>query len=219
MNVIKTLYHRTIRPLLPGKISVHNGIPTRGAVKLFDWTDEFPEYEAALLSSIRRVTTTGQQVTVVGGGIGISTVVAAANTVLSDTVTTYEGNPGQVSRVRETVRLNRVTDQCTVEHAVVGENVGVYGSAGDAPVVPPSALPDTDLLILDCEGAETTIIEGLDVLPEVIIVETHGFLGVPEPDVRAVLDTKGYTVRQRRPEDESSGVVILTATRDSTAPP
>ena len=213
MSLIRAIYNRFPRSYLPYKISVHNGVPVRSAVRLFDWTDEFPRYEESLVQSIRETVRYDDTVTVVGGGLGVSTVVAGQRTVVPNSVTTYEGSLRQAEIVRETISLNRLSQQCSIRHAIVGENVGVYGQTGSAEHVEPADLPECEVLILDCEGSETGIIDSLVVEPRTIVVETHEFLGVSEEDVRESLTGQGYAVTERRVEDQEDGVFILVATR------
>ncbi|MFB6215356.1 MAG: NAD(+)/NADH kinase, partial [Candidatus Aenigmatarchaeota archaeon] len=56
-------------------------------------------------------------------------------------------------------KLNGLEDQITIEHAIVGRSVSLFSDAGDASVLPGSAVPECDVLVLDCEGAELDILE------------------------------------------------------------
>ncbi|WP_206750475.1 FkbM family methyltransferase [Halorubrum sp. SP9] len=178
-----------------------------------DATDEFPEYEAALLEGIRSSVESNNTVVVVGGGRGVSSVVAARQSAPNGHVTTYEGGAERVRVARETAVLSRVADSVSIEHGIIGSGIDIAGDGSDAISLEPDALPECDTLILDCEGAELEILESLDQRPQSIIVETHAFLDSPESAVRTKLDDIGYTIVNRGVELDEKGVYVLTAVR------
>lgn len=214
-GIIHNLYNRFIRPYLPHKISVHNGVAVKDKVKLFDFTDIHPDYESALVSAIRTQVEEGDSVIVVGGGLGVSTVAAVEATRREGVVETYEGSVEQYDIVNNTVSLNGVDDYANVNHAIVGSfldhSAETYGKSGNAEVVNPSSLAESDVLVLDCEGAELEILSNISHNPETVIVETHGFLDSTEQEARNVLSERGYNVINRGVELESKGVYVLTA--------
>lgn len=214
-GAIRRLYNTLLRPYLPYKISVHGGVAVRGVVRLLDSTDEFPGYEAPLLESLRENVRAGDDVVVVGGGLGVSTVVASRNAGRSGSVVTYEGGAERAELIGRTATLNRIPDNFEITHAIVGEGVSVHGDQSSAEVVAPADLPECDVLELDCEGAELEVLGNLETRPRTIIVETHGFLDSPEDRVRAELDRLGYRVVSRGVEEAELGVYILTAVRAS----
>lgn len=211
-RLLRSIYDEYVRDRLPRKVGVYNGIPIRDRA-LFDVTDEQPEYEGALVSGIRRQVSTGDHVVVVGGGRGVSTVCASTATGPDGRVECFEGGLEQYNRLADTIRLNRVDRWTSAHHAVVGEAVDIYGESDGASVVAPADLPDCDVLVLDCEGAEIGILTSLERPPETVIVETHGFLDSPESAVREVLAERGYEVIDRGVEYEDRGVIVLTARR------
>lgn len=212
ISPITGIYNKLIRPYTPKKIASFNGVPVRG-VHLLDATDEFPEYEGALLEGIRSNVDSNDTVVVVGGGRGVSSVVAARQAAPDGHVTAYEGGCERLSVARETASLSRVADSVSIEHGIVGSGVDVVGDSSEAAIVEPNDLPECDALVLDCEGAELAILESLDQRPPTIIVETHAFLDSPESAVRDRLDELGYTVVNRGIELEKKGVYVLTAVR------
>lgn len=216
-GVVHRIYNRLLRSYLPYRISVHNGIPTKRHARLLDFTDKFPEYEGALISAIRNQIQERDKVVVVGGGLGVSTVAAVNATGRRGSVVTYEGSKRQYNTVKETVQLNLVSDCVELNHAVVGSfsehSSDTYGEEKDGGEVAPSMLPECDVLVLDCEGAEIEILYNMEQLPRVIIVETHAFLDSPEEQVREILSDKEYSVINRGVEWESKGVTVLTASR------
>jgi hypothetical protein len=108
-------------------------------------------------------------VTIVGGGYGVSTVVAARH---AEAVTVYEGGAEWAMKVDQTASTNEVSDRVIVRNEVVGEANDVYGETMGN-VIPPEQLPECDVLELDCEGAEEEIINDMGLSPRVIIVEMH----------------------------------------------
>lgn len=210
-RVLKGLYDHLLRPYLPRKVAVFNGVPVRQP-RLLDRTDVRPEYESALVAAIREVVTRGDDVVVVGGGWGVSTVVAARMAGSAGSVRTYEAAADQVEHVRETVELNRVADWVEVVHAAVGDPRRPYGSLDEAATVPPDELPGCDVLVLDCEGAERSILDGLGVRPGTVVVETHPMFDAPAAAVRERLSVLGYDVVDERIEETPYGELpVLTA--------
>lgn len=152
-----------------------------------------PGYEQALVTALKANVRSDDRVVVVGAGRGVTTVVAAA-AASKGTVRCFEGNLAGVRAARRVAKLNGVLERITVEHAVVGEAIGVYGTEIATKVVPPTELPSCDVLELDCEGSEVGILRDMPIDPRAILVETHGFLGAPTTAVRKILETRGYSV-------------------------
>ncbi|WP_158855677.1 FkbM family methyltransferase [Halorhabdus sp. CUG00001] len=159
--------------------------PNRGGHK-------YPEkYEHALVKALRKWPEEGDSVVVVGGGIGVTSVVAARKVGESGHVTTFEGAKEMAEMTRETAQLNGVDDRVSVEHAIVGSALELAGDAEDATQVPPEELSECDVLEMDCEGAELDILEDIATSPRKIIVETHDNTEA----VRSTLvDTLGFEI-------------------------
>jgi hypothetical protein len=180
-------------------------------------TDE-PGYEEAIVRGIREYVAEGDTVTIVGGGWGVSTVMAAKEVGSGGTVVTFEGAGEQVDNVTETVRLNGVHDSVTVRHATIGRAVHLRGKSDGGEQLTPTELPECDVLVSDSEGAEIEILQDMNIHPNTIIVETHGWFGASEDEVREVLNDSGYHVVSRdvaetrvRDYCEKKGVFVLVA--------
>lgn len=213
-SLLQRLYNSLIRDRLPRKIGVLNGIPVRQP-RLFDKTDKMPGYENALISAINESVSEGDSVVVVGGGWGVGTVVAAQNAGESGGVITFEGSEEQVEHVRETVELNQIGSRTDIEHAIVGTDVNVYGESSGATEIPPEDLPECDILVLDCEGAETEILQHAGKVGKSIVVETHPMYDAPSDEVKSLLEDEGFVVETTRYEPSSYGELpVLTASRD-----
>lgn len=204
---VKTVYDSVIRPYLPKKIASLNGVAVRHAA-LFDVTDVHPDHEEPLINSVRRNVGLGDEVVIVGGGRGVTTVVAAR---LADNVTVYEAAEEKVEMVKETVRINSVQDSVVIRHGVVGEVHNAWGGIADAERYSPDELPECNLLEMDCEGAEREILSNLEIRPEKIVVETHGCFGSPTEWVRNELQELGYSITNEETESETEDVAILSA--------
>jgi hypothetical protein len=140
----------------------------------------------------------GDRVTVVGGGEGVTAVVAAQAVGETGSVVCFEGSGWGVRKVMATGIRNKVSRRLTVKHAVVGKAIDVYGDPGQLStlVVAPAELPESDVLELDCEGAEIVILRNMTIRPRVIVVETHGFYGAPTVVVKELLEELDYTVEE-----------------------
>jgi len=193
-------------------IVVQNAVAVR-AGRLFDRQDVFPDTEAHLIGHVREFVEYGDDVVVVGGGSGVSTVWEARRVGDAGTVTVFEGGEDTADHCRETAGLNGVDHLVDVRHAVVGPAVEVRDIVGDADHVPPDELPTCDVLEMDCDGAEMDILENMIIRPERVIVETHGLLGTPPADVRSTLRDLRYEVVREDIHNEGKGINIVTAVR------
>ncbi|ACA19258.1 conserved hypothetical protein [Methylobacterium sp. 4-46] len=195
-------YDRALRRHLPRAEPVlYAGLPTGRYRRWGDrWlpaalvAQDIPDFEEGLVRALRAHLRPGDAVTVVGTGSGVTTAVAALGVGAEGTVTAYEGDPGGIAATRRMLEANGVAARVRLHHAVVGAPVRVYGGAGAARIVAPADLPPTDLLELDCEGAETVILGAMTIRPRVVAVETHGCYGAPSAAVRALLEGLGYAV-------------------------
>lgn len=222
---LRYVYESGVRSRVPRLTVQYNGATVR-AGRLLDpvipgYSLQRPEYEGAIVSGIREHVSPGDSATIVGGGWGVSAVTAAERVGDSGSVSVYEGSAGGVDRVDKTARLNDVGGHITVEHAIVGADISLMGDSGGAPTITSDETADCDVLVLDCEGAELTILEEMTDRPRVVIVETHGFLGAPMSSVEDRLANAGYAVRSRaiaEPDQqefcEENGIHVLVATLD-----
>jgi len=199
---------------IPQKIAIKNQVAVR-SVGLLDPNDVHPDTEKELVASVRAHVRSGEDVVVVGGGYGVSTVWNARKVGDDGSVVAFEPGADAVETVRQTIEMNGVDHVADVEWAAVGPEVSVRGTTAGADAVPPEDVPDCDVLEMDCDGAEIDILDGLTIEPRLIIVETHGVFGTPEDAVREKLAARGYEVIERNVHDEDEGIVILTAQADA----
>jgi hypothetical protein len=194
------LYKNFIRLVLPNSDQIlYAGIPV-GYRKVADQLisrdfNDAPGYEQALVTALRANIKRGDQVVIVGGGLGVTSVVAALAAGETGHVECFEGDLRDIVKIRRVAQLNGVLDRITARHAIVGKTIAVSGNAAEAPTVRPSELPACDVLELDCEGSEIGILGEMTIRPRVISVETHGFLGAPSASVRKLLQSHGYQVQ------------------------
>jgi len=202
------IYGATARPYLPRKLGVLNGVVARHP-RLLDRREVFDDYEAELIDALETHVQPDDHVVVVGGGLGVTTVVAARR---GQRVTVYEAGKHRFEKLRETVEMNGVGGSVDAHHSLVGEAVHVNGDCADE-AVSPEELPECDVLEIDAEGSEISILSELEQRPRVIIVECHANRGAPVDDVWPVLDSMGYKVVNQDTECREKGIVILTAVR------
>lgn len=162
-NGIDVRPYRVTDPYIPIQLS-----PNQGGHK-------FPEeYEAALVENLQKNVSLGDKVTIIGGGLGVTAVVAGRAAGSEGEVTIYEGAGNMITHLKETLTLNNVPAQVNIIHAIVADAKRLDGASMGAPTVSVSSLEPCDVLELDCEGAETDILQSLSIRPETIVVETHG---------------------------------------------
>lgn len=218
------LYEDYLRPRLPkGEKTVNfNGISAKtGDVCIFDrivpffdppWYNfDVPDYEQPLIEALTSSVSRGDTVVIVGGGWGVTAVVAARLVGDSGEVYVFEGAADRIPDIKGTLALNDVRDRVSIRHAIVGDPVALSGEAGDPDFVNPTELPQADVLEMDCEGSETGIIPNLENKPGYLIVETHR----NESTVKEQLSEIGYQVINRGVEKEDE-IFILTCRREGT---
>jgi hypothetical protein len=200
-------YRRTVRRLMPvvGPVR-YSGIAISRNKRLGD--DFLPrflpphnvadihDYEGALARGISAHVKAGDKVVIVGGGEGVTVALAAKAAGDSGSVTCFEGSKTYVEKSIETANRNDIADRVKIVHAIVGENISVYGEDEDlaTSLIGPGNLPECNVLELDCEGAETKILSQMTMRPKVVLVETHGLHGAPTHQVRELLEARGYEV-------------------------
>lgn len=156
-----------------------------------------PYYECGLVESIRYNVEKGDEVTIIGGGHGITALAAENN---GGSVTVYEPSPRLASRL-----CRRVSGTVVCEGFYEDKNV--YGDGTTR--LSGAELDACDVLILDCEGVEHKVIRDLTESPRIIVVETHGFLGAPKDVVWEEMSKIGFDVSVVAVQDKDKGVWVL----------
>lgn len=195
-SIVRRVYNRTLRPLLPRKLCSFHGVPVK-RVRLLDRT-EYCGHKSAAQDLIRSTVTPGDRVVDVGTGLGVFAVTAAQ---AGGEVITYEAAANMAEFARETIQLSGVSDRIDLREALVGPEVKLFGEHAAGGRVPPAGLPACDILILDCEGAELDIIGHVQPHPETVLVETHPDFGAPTDAVEAALVDRGYRTVESRAID------------------
>lgn len=209
-RAIRFGYNRQLRPYLP----TTEGFVEKNGVRvahrhLFDsivpfqtFPTEDPNHEAAYIDMIREHVDDSESVVVIGGGWGVSTVIAAQRVGTDGEVTCFEGSETMARRTNSTVRLNGVDKWTDVIHAIVSEDVRLERDRNqtDVPLVVSEDLPDCDVLLVDCDGCERALLSAIVEGPDRIILEHHGVYDGNEiveyqPDVvREQLESLGYEI-------------------------
>ncbi|WP_302081364.1 hypothetical protein [Salinibaculum rarum] len=214
ISLIWIVYGRTIRPFLPetGQYVQYNGravFPESYGDRFIPWFPDKPNYEENYVACIQDYIEEGERVVVIGGGWGVSTVVAAESVGKTGEVIVFEGSEQSVQRVEQTIRLNGVENRVAVNHTIVGERISLRGNEGGAAIKAPEELPECDVLLIDSDGAELSILRKIEIRPDLIIAEHHAVCdesGVAieyQPDTMIGLFTQlGYTVRDQRTKDD-----------------
>jgi len=176
-----------------------------------------PKYKSPNIASLYKSVNSGDSVTIIGGGRGVTAVIAARIVGPSGEVVVYEAVEDRVTLIKQTIRLNNVQDRVNVKSLVVGEISEELPFSPDTGQIDPSDLEPCSVLEIDAEGAETDILSNLDISPRDIIVETHGFLGSPMEDSIEALESLEYEVVNKEPVDngqryaKKNDAYVLTA--------
>jgi hypothetical protein len=212
------LMYKSIRNYVPStsREVTFNGVKIANR-RLFDgilWssvylppTESKPSYKSPNIESLRDYIEVGDEVCIIGAGLGVTTV-AAANQSESGKVHSYEASAQRVADINRVCELNGVSNRCEIKHAIIGDGIDIIGIAASEEVIHPTDLPECDVLELDCEGAEKTILEGLNKRPRTIIVETHPSKGAKTQTIEEILRDKKYEIIERK-SDPSDGHVLI----------
>lgn len=139
-------------------------------------TADNPSYEASEIDAIRRYCRSGDRVVVVGGGLGVTAVVAAQTVGENGSVTVFEPCDETVQMAARTVAHNGLSDRVRLVHAAIGSphaSCFTYRMRTSVPRIPCAELPEADVYEIDCEGGEVAILKQMTRLPRVVLVETH----------------------------------------------
>jgi len=176
--MIQTLYNRLVREQLPQKWKVTGDIAVKSG-RLLDTTDEI-DMEKTLRMGIREVVTPGDSVLIIGGGYGTSTVEASRLTGENGSVHTIEPVAENLNRIDETIRHNYTHDNIRVTNGYVShvtdESIDQFGEP-EGMCIDPSELDRYDVIVIDCEGAETEIVPALDYRD--MVLESHEWTDSP----------------------------------------
>jgi len=152
-----------------------------------------PDYEADEIDAIRQYVEAGDHVVVVGGGLGVTTTVAARAAGQHGRITVFEPSSTALEICQRTVEHNGIAVRVHVEQASIGapqNSCFTYSPQEDLRRVAYSEMPDADVYEMDCEGEELPIIRNMTIRPRVMLVETHG----NHDEVVAALEAHGYRI-------------------------
>lgn len=217
--IIHSIYNNLVRPRTPGKIALFNGVAVRDGitsrgVRLFDINDVQPDYKQEFIEAIHSNIRQGDDVTLIGGGRGVTAVHALR--AGAGHVTAYEAASVMLPVIEETVDMDWLASPETVDikHALVAEGRNVYGDIEEAEIIEPTNLNLGDVLVMDCEGAEEPIIEQMNPTCHRIIVETHPAQNAPTERVRKLIRERGYEIiHDRSIESWDEGKRVLVGQR------
>jgi hypothetical protein len=168
------------------------------------------------VSLIQKYILPGDEVVVVGGGRGITSVNAARQVGTGGSIVVYEAAKSQISKLKETIKLNDVEHVVSIRHAVVGEALSTLDSIQNAPTLSAEDLPECDVLEMDCEGGEIHILDNLGINPECIIVETHPRQNADTRKIGRILKTMGFEIVESKPDRNSGDVIVGKISREET---
>lgn len=225
MYGLQFVYIRTVRILLPGTRSTkyvtgldYSDVLIDKPRKPLDWL--FPRFrlsptrELGLRLAHTFVTRPGDRVVIIGGGEGLTAIVAARIVGPSGRVHVYDGLTGDdnnwfgVSIILNNARVNHLNQRISAEWAFVTPrdkfvDVDMYDKEGTVPpILRPKDLMECDVLEMDLNGAELEILEHMTIRPRVIIFELEapyykGYYKNPHRhpfEIFSVLEQIGYSV-------------------------
>jgi hypothetical protein len=204
-----SFYRRTIWPKLPKtkEYGFQNGVkvpayPQRIFDKIIPWHTKsyIPDFKSTNIDKVRENVKESDTVLSIGGGNGVTNVIEANQVGEGGEVIIFEASATRVKNLKATLEANGVVNQCDVRHAIVGEGQFISGELGDPNNIAAEDLPPCNVLEMDCEGSELSILEQLDQYPETVIVETHELKEYsPYDDVIEIINLlEGYGYQTER---------------------
>lgn len=125
----------------------------------------------------------------------MSTVVAAELVAPVGSVIVFEPSPEMINIIQQTLALNATPEVYDLRQTLIGPPLQVYTDKEIEDIDKTEELPQCDLLLLDCEGAEYEIIENLETRPQYVIIELHPDLVEHSPDaVLTAASQYGYEI-------------------------
>ena len=234
-------YKRTIRRLLPPTGDRYYDFIHQKYVKskIFDdylpsnkWLPGNKNKKRTYKNFHQSITESGSEVVIIGGGYGISTYYACQSVGENGHVTVYEASNNRVDIIDKMSKKMNIYDRCKIIHGIVGDDGNVYENDSSYEEVEINEIGPCDVLELDCEGAELSILEKIDIKPNEILCEVHGqYLDNPEEIVLILeeleYEIRGYASDSKTPlinidgsdidigekVSEANGSVVLWATR------
>jgi len=192
-NILRKIYNKTLRPYLPVKYRLLAGVAVPDT-PLLDFTADKKFYKKGLMDAIVDGVNRNDKVELIGFGRGVSTVWVFDQG--ASHVTAYEAAEEMINLGKETVTTNRPFDcDLLIEQSIVGDPKEIYGDASAADIKDPADLCDSDVLILDCEGSEKSILEDLGEFPNTIICETHPEYSVTNESIIEIIRKAGYKIK------------------------
>lgn len=154
-------------------------------------TTDDPFYEYTEAEAIRTYAKEGDDVVVIGGGLGVTSVIASR--VTGGNVTVFEQSPSTYRILKRTINANECSDDVTLRCAAIGEasesNL-THQNLSKINKISPMQLPEADVYEIDCEGAETTILRTMEAKPPTLLIETHN----NNREVISILEKKDYEI-------------------------
>ncbi len=161
---------------------------------------------------VNKYVSEGDEVVVVGGGYGVTAVTAANQCGHEGSVLAFEGSRQQADLLSDVIEINGVENIVKVLPKIVGEAIDLKGNSEGCDTVPVSHLPPCDVLEMDCEGAEKSILTDTEIHPRIIIVETHPRKGAPSKNIRKIVKDMDYEIIDSKP-DRHAGDILVAKTK------
>jgi hypothetical protein len=205
-RALRKSYDIILRPFMPRRQGQYNGVKVKKAKVLEETLDydevNSPNFEEQNIVALKDYIESEDDVLILGGGWEITTV-HAHNALEEGSVTVIEGGRKQKQLLEQTLSLNEVEEVETI-HGIVGDPKSIYGDTGGCPTLDINDF-NPDVLQMDIEGSECSVLENMEIKPRVVIVESHGHQGCSSKEVKEKLESKGYMVSDYGPErDEES---------------
>lgn len=211
LKIFRIAYNSLLRERLPRVPTVSFNDVTTKKRRLLDLTTEFADDERTEAEALQEIIKPGDQVLIIGGGFGVTAVVASRNAGPEGQVTVYEAVPEYVDLTRWAIENNYTPAPVEVVTAVVADvtddAVDQYGTP-TSDVISPADLPDVDVWHVDAEGAEETILTA-QIPPQRAVIEVH-----PDRfDESVVLNALPPHQRREKTVDAPQWIAVIGASK------
>ena len=134
---------------------------------------DIPDYESQYISALNTIIKPGDNVVLIGGGEGVSSIVAARLAGPNGSVHTYEAAAEAAEKAQRLVDFHELNDSVDVTHSIVEVEGALRGNSMGADVISIGEIPEGDVLGIDADGAEFDILENIPKWATTMAVEHH----------------------------------------------
>lgn len=203
-------YVSFIKPFMPRKdFRLFNGVKVEENM-LFEETLDLTQqnienFEEKNIEAIQEYLKKDEDITIIGGGYGVTAKYAHQITEDGNgIVKVIEASKSQIEKMQDVKKWNDLDIELI--HGLVGKEVNIYGEKGQPERIDINEI-DSEVIQMDIEGSECSVLEEMTDGPPKIIIESHGSEGCSSENVENKLKDLDYDTEILGPERDEQRFV------------